>query len=78
MSDTHNTPTEEGITFFGQKPAEVLDAFYASGLSALGFSISGRVVLQSAQLVNTGGENSNLFDGQKLYAGTFMRPTKSN
>ena len=73
MSQHTNTSSEEGVTFFGQKPSEVHDAFFASGLSALGFAISGRIVLQTAQVISQNGERNSLFDGQKLYAGTFLR-----
>lgn len=73
MTHTPNTTSEEGITFFGKKPSEVLAAFHASGLSASGFSIAGRIVPHSAHLVGGNGEHSSLFDGEKLYAATFMR-----
>jgi hypothetical protein len=64
---------EEGITFFGHSPSEILDAFYSSGLAARGFSIAGRIVPHSACLIGQGSENEELFNGAKLYAGTFMR-----
>ncbi|MGR3662277.1 MAG: hypothetical protein ACU0CA_14020 [Paracoccaceae bacterium] len=73
MSQSTNNQTEEGITFFGNKPAEVLAAFHASGLSAMGFSIVGRIVPHKAQLVGAGGENSHLFNGETRYAATFLR-----
>lgn len=72
MSTINNTSIEEGVTFFGNKPSEVLDAFHASGLSAQGYSIACRIVRQSAQRIESG-VNRNLFDGKKLYAGTFIR-----
>lgn len=65
--------TEEGITIFGGQPSEVLDAFYKLGLAAKGFSIVGRIVPQSACIANGNDENANLFNGEKLYAGTFIR-----
>lgn len=73
MSRNHSNTGEEGITLFGHKPAEVLEAFYASGLSARGFSIVGRIVPQRASIIGRDGENDNLFNGEMLYAGTFIR-----
>lgn len=63
-------PTEEGVTFFGHKPSDVLEAFHASGLSALGFTIAGRIVPNTARLV---GQTDSLFGDQKMYAATFLR-----
>ncbi len=73
MSESTTSNTEEGITIFGNKPADVLAAFHTSGLSARGFSIVGRIVPQTAQLVQTSGENATLFDGETRYAATFLR-----
>ncbi len=73
MSQHTNTPVEEGVTFFGNKPSEVLDAFHASGLSAQGYCIACRIVRQSVQRIDNGGTSRSLFRGQKLYAGTFIR-----
>lgn len=64
---------EEGITFFGHSPSEILSAFHRSGLSSNGFSIAGRIVPQAAHVVGQGIENTALFEGEKLYAGTFIR-----
>lgn len=64
---------EEGITFFGRSPSEILSAFHSSGLAAAGFSIAGRIVPHSACLVGQGKENETLFGGEKLYAGTFVK-----
>lgn len=75
MSRHTSTSVEEGVTFFGNKPSEVLDAFYASGLSAKGYCIACRIVRQSVERVDRGGTSRNLFDGEKLYAGTFIRTT---
>ena len=65
---------EEGMTIFGKSPSEILDSFYNLGLAAKGFSISGRIVPQAACVVNANGQNDSLFNGEKLYAGTFTRP----
>ncbi len=75
MSTTTTISTEEGVTFFGKEPSAVLDAFHTSGLAAEGYSIACRIVRQSARLVDPSGTNSSLFDGEKLYAGTFIRTT---
>lgn len=74
MKQKITSEIEEGMTIFGKSPSEILDSFYNLGLAAKGFSISGRIVPQSACVVNTNGENTNLFNGEKLYAGTFTRP----
>lgn len=73
MQQTSTTKPEEGITLFGQKPAQVLAAFHSSGLSAQGYSIAGRIVQQTARVIKSDGQESALFDGKKLYAGTFIR-----
>lgn len=78
MSQSHTTQREEGITLFGHKPAEILQEFHASGMSARGFSIVGRILPQTATVVGQGGINSNLFNGEQLYAGTFIRQATSN
>lgn len=75
MSLTENQNREEGVTFFGKKPSEVLAAFHASGLSAKGFTIAGRIVPNTARLVGSAdGRNERLFGGEQMYAGTFLRP----
>lgn len=73
MSQQTEHHAEEGITFFGNQPSDVLAAFHASGLSAKGFAISGRIVRQTAQLIGSAGEKDRLFDGEARYAATFMR-----
>jgi len=73
MSESTKSNTEEGITIFGNKPADDLAAFQTSGLSARGFSIVGRIVPHTAQLVQTSGQNDSLFDGETRYAATFLR-----
>ncbi len=73
MSESKTPKTEEGITIFGNQPADVLAAFHTSGLSARGFSIVGRIVPHTAHLVQTSGENDSLFDGETRYAATFLR-----
>lgn len=73
MSDINHTPIEEGVTFFGNKPSEILDAFHASGLSAQGYCIACRIVRQSVQRIDNGGTSRSLFRGRKLYVGTFIR-----
>ena len=77
MSQTAIDTSEEGITFFGSKPSEILEAFYSSGLSARGFAIAGRIVPHRAHVVTGTGENDSLFGGEKLYAATFMRNAQS-
>lgn len=69
---TTTSQTEDGITFFGADPSDVLAAFHASGMSARGYSISGRIVRQSARLIGQDGRSDSLFGGT-LYAGTFVR-----
>jgi len=78
MSQSDNNTSEEGITFFGSKPSEILESFYASGLAARGFAIAGRIVPQTAHVVTGTGENDSLFGGQKLYAATFMRNAQTS
>lgn len=73
MSDIKTPAPEEGVTFFGNKPSEILDAFHASGLSAQGYCIACRIVRQSVQRIDNGGTSRNLFRGRKLYVGTFIR-----
>ena len=73
MSTQLDATIEEGITFFGNKPSDVLAAFHASGLSASGFSIAGRIVPQKAQLIENCGANSQLFNGETRYAAMFVR-----
>lgn len=74
MAQQYANSAEEGITIFGKGPSDILDSFYTLGLAAKGFSITGRIVPQAACVVGANGENSNLFNGEKLYAGTFTRP----
>ena len=69
---------EEGVTLFGRKPKEVLEAFHASGLAEQGFAILGRIVPQRAVLIGSKGQNTSLFEGEPLYAGTFIRKTKES
>ncbi len=69
---------EEGITLFGRKPREVLEAFHSTGLAEQGFSILGRIVPQRAVLIGQEGQNTSLFEGETLYAGTFIRRTNES
>ncbi len=77
MTQQNTACKEEGMTIFGKSPSEILDTFYNLGLAAKGFSISGRIVPQAACVVGADGQNANLFNGEKLYAGTFTRPCNS-
>ncbi len=74
MAHSNTGDQEEGITIFGNRPSEILDSFYNLDLAAKGYSIAGRIVPQSACVVQENGKESNLFNGEKLYAGTFTRP----
>lgn len=75
---SYKADEEEGVTLFGRKPKEVLEAFHASGLAAQGFSILGRIVPQRAVLIGQEGQNTSLFEGEPLYAGTFIRRTNES
>ena len=70
---TSNPGKEEGITLFGSTPGEILAAFHKTGLADRGYAISGRIVPHQAALIGDNGESINLFDGERLYSGTFIR-----
>ncbi len=68
-------PPEECIciTIIANTPGQVISEFHRQNLCEKGYSISSRILPHSFARVNDNGRTDKIFEGEKLYAGTFMR-----
>ena len=61
------------ITIIANTPGQVISEFHRQNLCEKGYSISNRILPHSFARVNDNGRTDRIFEGEKLYAGTFMR-----
>lgn len=80
-ASTSQFQDDDYVTIVAHSMAEVMDQFRASGLSAKGYKVAGRICRHTfafaGQTSNSDDASTEMFDGDRMMAATFVRPISS-
>ena len=72
---------DDYVTIVAPSIVEVMDKFRSSGMAAKGYKIAGRVCRHTFAFAGRSSSNEDasaeMFDGDRMMAATFVRPTPS-